>query len=273
MRQSDLCRGRPASTPSGEEVQGEVGWGCEERWVRRSRVLRVGREPGDPCGGLTEKLSDVGMMGIGAGVVTQDGVEDPAAAVVQDEGHGVDAAVDLGCGVGEDMDGCIARETGVEFIEGFERFEAAGDGMVGVGDLDTKEAMRIVATEVRVPDTTGEADELRPFMAVPCAAGEVGEEQSLAAVDESAEILARGGARAGDFPIHEVENDGIPEMELRGGEGVGILDDLYFEAGVLFKELLEGGRSLAPWMSGVIDAGDEENAGSVVGRGEIDNWG
>ena len=72
-----------------------------------------------PTGGLQVELAGSGSLE-GAEVVAERAVENAAFSGSEDEGHGVRALINFGCGFGEDPDAGIAGEAGVEFVSGFE---------------------------------------------------------------------------------------------------------------------------------------------------------
>ena len=92
----------------------------------------------------------------GSDVVAQGAVEDASAAVIMDKCHRVVFAVHFGFGGGEKFDGTVAGEAGVEFVDGVEGFETAGDGVVGPADVDAESTVRVVASEFGIPTSSGE---------------------------------------------------------------------------------------------------------------------
>jgi len=117
------------------------------------------------------------------------------------------------------------------------------------------------------PGAPGDVRELRP-LAIPRAAGKVHQRDAFAAGYKLPQVLARLLARPRLLPVLEVQQHEGVIGQCRGIERGRILNDAHHEAFVLFQQLPERWRGLAPDVSRVILAGDQQDANLIRRRRE-----
>ena len=82
----------------------------------------------------------------------QNGLEDTPFAIRVDECHRFILTGRLALGRCDDVDRFVALLSKVEFVDGLERFQASADGVLRIGDIDTKVAIGVVAGLPLRPD-------------------------------------------------------------------------------------------------------------------------
>jgi hypothetical protein len=172
------------------------------------------RRPGTAA---TKQSPNTRRVGVSPGIVPQHGVKDLALAIVQHEGHRVffPSTFDFAFAttwMGYHQPGRCRAHRACRTASG------PRDGMIRIGDLDSEGAMGVMAAELRIPDPSGQTNELGPFVAVPGTAGKMvrpGPFQQLPHSSSSPAPRRRGP----HFPIHEVQDDHVPVLQpgRRGG--------------------------------------------------------
>ncbi len=182
----------------------------------------------------------------------------PAFAVLQDKGHRVVLAIDLGFRFRQNFDGGSAGQARIELIDGLERREPARDGMLHGGHCDLEGAVRVVPAELRVPYPPDELLELGPALERP--AGEVNGHQTAALIREFHQVLSRLRAGIGRFPVHEVQHRRVVVAEFFGGEERRRRDDIDPQPRVLAQQPGQYRRRLLPFVPRVVDPRDNHHA-------------
>lgn len=221
-------------------------------------------QAGGPLAALAEELGHE-RIGQGRYIMAQSGEKDPTGAVMADPCYGMGPTVHAGGGLRQHANRRCALEACVQFIVGDKVCQTAGHGMVGIGDFDGERAAGIMlgpAGTAAVPDAAQQFHECGP-LAVPGAAGEVHAGQAAAAFDETAKIFPGLWPGPGLFPVHEMQHDESVALQPGCGQVLRVFGDADLETGIGFQDVSKHGGGLAPRMSGMVLAGDEQHRDGI----------
>ncbi len=129
-------------------------------------------------------------------------MKDSPTTVFEDEGDRIVQVVHLRASGRKNVDGGLAGQAGIQLVGGLERGQTFCNGVMGVGNVDGKCAVRVVAAQLRVPNTAGDPDKLVPLLK--CTAAEMDDGQTLTGLYKPLEALAGLRSWVGNFPIHKV---------------------------------------------------------------------